>query len=286
MKFTFWNRVWAAVAGLIIFIAGINCLVFSIGIVPFKIDLCALNGSFQLWQRIVMVIASLLLCLLGFHGMWLLFRRKGDKGFIMQHTEHGDMSISMNALESMVHKCVNQHQELSVKSTRIFRSKNGIGVEIRIMLAPGVNIPLTVNALQKQVKNYITSCSGVEVQEIKVMVETTVPKQHFGKEQRDIVVDARKPVAAPEAPKPSMEQPIEQPAQQPIEPPVENAPVIDDEPEADLPADDAEPYNIEDANVTFENDGSEDQVHEVEIAGEESLDDAEASEATAEEAHE
>lgn len=276
MKFSFWNRVWAAVAGLIIFIAGINFLVFSIGIVPFKIDLSALNGSFQLWQRIVMVVISLLLCLLGAHGIWLLFRRKGDKGFIMQQTEHGDMSISMNALESMVHKCVNQHKELSVKSTRIFRNKNGIGVEIRIMLAPGVNIPLTVNALQKQIKNYITSCSGVEVQEVKVMVETTAPKQHFGKEQRDIVVDARKPVTAPEASKPQAEQPIEQP--------VDAAPVMSAEPVFIEPSKDAEPaYGAEAPEDTQ---GNDNEAYELETAGEEMLEEMEIPETTAEEAQE
>ena len=45
-------------------------------------------------------------------------------------------------------------------------------MDIRISLANVVNIPLTVNALQKQIKHYITSCSGVDVKEVRVMVET------------------------------------------------------------------------------------------------------------------
>jgi hypothetical protein len=43
---------------------------------------------------------------------------------------------------------------------------------MRISLASGVNIPLAVSALQKQIKQYITSCSGVDVREVRVMVET------------------------------------------------------------------------------------------------------------------
>ena len=45
-------------------------------------------------------------------------------------------------------------------------------MDIKITLLSGVNIPLTVNALQKQIKQYITSCSGVDVHKVRVMVET------------------------------------------------------------------------------------------------------------------
>ncbi|MEG2604268.1 MAG: Asp23/Gls24 family envelope stress response protein, partial [Clostridia bacterium] len=80
-------------------------------------------------------------------------------------------------MENMVKKCVDSHDELNVNTTRIYRSRAGVVVDVKITLASGVNIPLTVNALQKQIKQYITSCSGVDVQEVRVMVETNVNKQ-------------------------------------------------------------------------------------------------------------
>lgn len=195
MKFKLWNRLLAALSGLILFALGACLFLFAIGFGPIRLEATVqAMTSLVLWQRVALAFGGLLLCLLGFHDMWMLFRRRGEKGFIMQHTDLGDMSISMNALETMVHKCVDQHRELNVRSTRIFRVKNGIVVEIRIILATGVNIPLTVNALQKQIKQYIASCSGVEVYEVRVLVETNVAKQGHGKEQRELVLDARKPV--------------------------------------------------------------------------------------------
>lgn len=194
MKTKLWNRLLIALSGLFIFAIGVCVVLFSIGFTPSQLDLAALEASLVLWQRVVIAAVGVLICLLGFHDICVLFARRAEKGFIMQRTDLGDMSISMNALETMVHKCVDQHQELTVKSTRIFRVKNGIVVEIRIVLASGVNIPLTVSALQKQIKQYIVSCSGVEVYEVKVLVETNVNKPHHLKEQKAIVVDARKPV--------------------------------------------------------------------------------------------
>ena len=85
------------------------------------------------------------------------------------------MSISMNALESMVQKCVASHQELTVNATHIQHAREGIVVDIKITLPGGVNIPLTVNALQKQIKKYLEACSGVMVQEVRVFVDSTIP---------------------------------------------------------------------------------------------------------------
>lgn len=201
MRVKLWNRFIVALTGLLLLAAGILLALCSVGFTPNWLDMSWLEGKLTAtWQRIATGGCGVLLCLLGLHNVWLLFQRKNNKGFIMQRTDFGDMSISMKALEAMVHKCVGQHRELEVKSTKIFRVKNGIIVQIRILLEAGVNIPLTVSALQKQIKQYIISCSGVEVYEVQVLVETTASqaKQNHSKEQQEIVVDNRKPDVVPE----------------------------------------------------------------------------------------
>ena len=172
MKIKIWDRILAALNGLILFAAGACMGIYGLGLrfVQFDWELPALPA--ELWQRAVIVGAGVVLCLLGVHGISLLCRSRKEKGFILQHTEYGDLSISMHAMESMVKKCIDTHQELKVSNTRIQHLRDGVVVELRISLANGVNIPLTVSALQKQIKHYITSCSGVDVKEVRVVVET------------------------------------------------------------------------------------------------------------------
>ena len=57
-------------------------------------------------------------------------------------------------------------------STGLENSRDGLVIKLRIGLASGVSIPLVVSALQKQIKQYVTACSGVDVREVKVQVET------------------------------------------------------------------------------------------------------------------
>lgn len=172
MRFRVTDRMLAALSGLVIIALGLAIGLFGAGLFP-NLDWSFLRGSFPIWQRAIIIAVAVLLFLLGIHGLWMLFRRRADKGFIMQRTDMGDMSIAMTALKSMVKKCVDQHQEVSVKKIHIHRLRSGIIVDLKLLLANGINIPLTVNVLQKQIKQYITSCSGVDVHEVRVQVDTS-----------------------------------------------------------------------------------------------------------------
>ena len=172
MRFRITDRMLAALSGLLNIALGLVVGIFGAGLFP-KLDWSFLEGPFTIWQRAIIIAVGLVLCLLGIHGLWMLFRRRADKGFILQRTDMGDMSIAMSALKSMVNKCVDQHPEVSVKKIHIHRLRNGIIVDLKLLLANGINIPLTVNVLQKQIKQYITSCSGVDVHEVRVQIDTS-----------------------------------------------------------------------------------------------------------------
>ena len=172
MRFKALDRIVSAISGLVMLMLGVGLFVFGVGILPFRLDVSFLDRTFVLWQRAVMVVAAVLLALIGLRAFSLLFRSSKEKGFVLQHTDYGDLSISMSAMENMVRKCVDAHGELKANSIRIHHARDGVIISLRIALANGVNIPIVVNALQKQIKQYITSCSGVDVKEVRVMVET------------------------------------------------------------------------------------------------------------------
>lgn len=244
MRNKFWNRALVALSGLFIFAAGVLLFLvsflslFSISLSLGGTELSQLLNGLAVWQKILLMLGGVAVAALGLHDLSIPFPSRRERGFIMQHTELGDMSISMNALDTMVRHCVDQHKELTVKSTRISRVKSGIVVEIRIMLAAGVNIPLTVNALQKQVKQYIMSCSGVEVYEVKVLVETGIPngKARHGK---DLVLEpqtAAQPVKAESAEEPAQTaepEPVAEPVPEPEMTAEEEAPAVTAEEETE-----------------------------------------------------
>ena len=127
-------------------------------------------------NRIWLIIVLLLLVILACYCILILFRHHGRRDkFVMQKTENGELSISLKAMESMVQKCLDPHKELTVQGVRLENQKGGLLIRIRGTVAGGVSIPLTVDALQQQIKQYVTACSGVEVKDIRVLVESSGP---------------------------------------------------------------------------------------------------------------
>ncbi len=207
-KLRFWDRILSAVMGVLCIALAAAILLYVIGILPLQpikdVIATVTTGGWMYWA--IFGVVLLLLVLLGIHGIGLLFRRRKDKGFVVQHTEFGDMSISMKAMENMVKKCADAHGELTVNNTKIYLVRGGVSIDMKITLASGVNIPLTVNALQKQIKQYITSCSGVDVHEVRVKVETDAVK---------LLPPPSAPVIEP--PAAEMPKPVETPAEKPCQ---------------------------------------------------------------------
>ncbi|HPF87133.1 MAG TPA: alkaline shock response membrane anchor protein AmaP [Candidatus Limiplasma sp.] len=173
MKHSLADRLLTGLAGLVLVTLGIGLFVYGVGIFPFSLDLSFFEGPFTFWQHVLMVLIAIVLFMLGIWGVSKIFRSGKEKGFILQRTEYGDLNISMSAMENMVKKCVDMNDELRVTQTKIIHTRDGVIVSIRILLENGVNIPMIVGALQKQTKQYITSCSGVDVKEVRVFVETS-----------------------------------------------------------------------------------------------------------------
>lgn len=175
MKIRILDRILVALAGLLM-LAGCAALaaqlLFGKDVIGRAASLLN-NESCRAW----LIAALVLLMLLGGYCLLILFRHRGYKDkVVMQKTENGELAISLKAMESMVQKCIDPHKELSVQGVKLENQKGGLLIRIRGTVASGVSIPLTVDALQQQIKQYVTACSGVEVKDIRVMVESSGPE--------------------------------------------------------------------------------------------------------------
>ena len=62
---------------------------------------------------------------------------------------------------------------------RIHNVRDGVTVDLSISLANNIIIPLVVSSLQKKVKQYLQTSSGIEVKEVRVAVETAKDAANF-----------------------------------------------------------------------------------------------------------
>ena len=174
MKIRILDRILVALAGIILVAvcAGVMAQVF------FGADVIGwISGLLiaeNVKRRILIGVIAALLLALGVYCLLMLFRRQGRKDkFVLQKLESGDLAISLTTVETMVKKCLDQHDEIKVEAVNLENQRDGLLIEIRGIVAGGISIPLTVDTLQRQVKQYVTACSGVEVKGVRIQVESS-----------------------------------------------------------------------------------------------------------------
>lgn len=79
--------------------------------------------------------------------------------------------MAVKAVEGLVRKCVANHDEIKLGSVHLENRKAGLTVIIGCQTAADISIPLAVNALQRQLREYIMESTGVEIHDIQVEVD-------------------------------------------------------------------------------------------------------------------
>lgn len=231
MRLRVLDRILVAIAGLLILAicAGVMAQVFfNVNMIDKIAKVLTTNAG---WARAVIAIVCVLLLLIGCYCVLVLFRHRRRKDrFIMQKMESGDLAISLKAMETMVTRCLEQRKEIEPQSVRLENQRDGLVIRIRGTVASGISIPLTVDTLQKQIKQYVTACSGVEVKGIRVQIESS------GDEAKNapFTIDAPAPTpllqSAEKAEEKTAETQPETAEEAPAEP--ENTPVVSVRPSA------------------------------------------------------
>ena len=228
MRIRILDRILVALAGLILVAvcAGLVAQAFfSVDVIGCIKELLTAETS---TQKIILGVVAGALLIVGLYCLLMLFRhrRRKDK-FVLQKLESGDLAISLKTVETMVQRCLEQHSEIRTEGIRLENQRDGLLIRIRGTVAGGVSIPLTVDNLQKQVKRYVTACSGVEVKGIRIQIEAS------GEDAKDAMFAIEPPAGnllprggETAAPKPVPEETAEVPAEPETEKPAETEPQL------------------------------------------------------------
>ena len=168
MKIRFRDKILLFGGAVLSLLSGI--FLFVIGVQFFG----TLEQALPMWCRVTAIVLSLLMLALG--GYLLVFPRnykRHSDAFVVQRTDEGELRIAVKAIEVLVQKCIDTHDEVKVESMDIRNGREGVTVDLFISLANNISIPLAAASLQKQIKQYLAASSGIDVKEVRISVETT-----------------------------------------------------------------------------------------------------------------
>jgi uncharacterized alkaline shock family protein YloU len=98
-------------------------------------------------------------------------RKDRPEQAILHETDMGEVRISLSAVENLVTKVAKSLKGVRDVRAGVYQTQGGIGVRIRGVVSPEVNVPDTARLIQQAVTDYTKNVVGVEVTEVKVVVQ-------------------------------------------------------------------------------------------------------------------
>lgn len=175
MKKNIFVRILAALGGVTLWGIALCALAETFLRIPVTAKIGQLLGAGTPLAVLLVLLMAIVLCVLGTCCLMMLSSKRAAKrkGFVMQKGENGMIGVSVKSIEGLVQTCVKQHDVVERAEINVVERRDGIVILLNIEEAAGVNIPLAVGALQKQIKQYVNTCTGVDVHEVRVMVENS-----------------------------------------------------------------------------------------------------------------
>lgn len=115
---------------------------------------------------LVFLFASIKLLILGLVG----YRDKSRTTYLIQRTEYGEINISSETIVGLVESVSNKFTGVKHIKTRVDILESQLYISLKGEVSPEINITETTKELQAKVKDHVESCTGVSVNDIKVVI--------------------------------------------------------------------------------------------------------------------
>lgn len=173
MKHSIPVRILAALGGLVLLAASAGVVAEGFFGVPVLTTISGVLASQEAWAVLVKIVGALALAVLAVMAVTCALPGKAPKqsGSIMQKGENGPIGITVEAIRKMALACAQKHPEITHADVDVREVRDGIVILMDVTQVGGVSIPLSVARLQKQIRQYVNDRTGLDVTEVRVMVD-------------------------------------------------------------------------------------------------------------------
>lgn len=130
--------------------------------------------------RMVMILLVMFIFFVSIRFFYLSISRSGkNASAIAQHTDIGEINISMQTIENVALKAASRVRGTKDVQARIRTNEAGIVIKIRLVVDGETIIPTMTEEVQRQVQDYVQKITGFPVANVSIYVTSIVQKQAF-----------------------------------------------------------------------------------------------------------
>jgi uncharacterized alkaline shock family protein YloU len=162
------DRIILTIYTFLLTFLSMGVIIISLRLVPFESVGTSIALIYGQWEAglvgAVFLMVSVRLLLAG-------LRSRRRKETIVHHNELGDVHISLDAVENLVAKAARQVR--GVRGIKVSACQYGPGLKlyVKAVISPESHVPTVTAQIQDKVNTYIKNTVGVELAEMRILVE-------------------------------------------------------------------------------------------------------------------
>ncbi len=123
--------------------------------------------------RLAIAAISLVIAIWAIYALQMGFKKKTDstRFTLIDTTEHGQIHITMEAIENFISRAVATIKEVKEVKPRIKLLPEGMALLLKITIIPDTNVPSVTKQIQEKVSEYLKEYGGMEVLDIEIVVD-------------------------------------------------------------------------------------------------------------------
>ncbi|WP_051534267.1 alkaline shock response membrane anchor protein AmaP [Desulfitibacter alkalitolerans] len=122
--------------------------------------------------RLAMAAVSLVVAIWAIYSLQIGLRKKPEVKYTqIDSTEHGQIHITMEAIENFVTRAAGTIKEVKEVKPRIKILPEGMALLLKITIIPDTNVPNVTRDIQEKVSHYLKEYGGIEVFDVEVVVD-------------------------------------------------------------------------------------------------------------------
>lgn len=167
-------RVLLAIYAFFMAILSIVVMVVSISSSTFDLINTYMNNyiyGLDMTPRIIMFAIALIFFILSILFLFSGVRRNKDKKGISRNTDIGEIKISLETIQNITENTIRRINGIRDSKITVKSKDNSVLIVLKLVVQQDLILPALTEEVQNSVKSRVEEISGVQVREIKVLVE-------------------------------------------------------------------------------------------------------------------
>jgi uncharacterized alkaline shock family protein YloU len=162
------KNIFSFIIALLVIILTITLSIYSLGLMSADYLPDLIRSTYNSWE---LAVVYLVIFIMSVFLLYPYFMEKKMQSTNLLRSESGDITITIAALSNLIKDRINERQKFEDIKIKLDETEKGLKIILSGKLTVPGDLPTISENIQKDLKNYISQTTGIQVAKVQIQIE-------------------------------------------------------------------------------------------------------------------